>query len=90
LLELADGQRGSFAVVDLTQVTFIDSTGLSALVTAEKHFRRLGRKLRLVVSHPAVLRVFEVTNLDEIFDIFPTLTEAIPARLLSDIALTSD
>ncbi len=56
-------------VVDLTGVTFLDSTGLSVLVTAQKHCRDNGGGLELVIASNAVLRVFEITGLTQHFDI---------------------
>jgi anti-sigma B factor antagonist len=56
-------------VVDLSDVTFLDSTGLSVLVTAQKHCRDNGGAIELVITSPSVLRVFEITGLAQHFSI---------------------
>ena len=55
--------------VDLSQVSFIDSTGMAAL--AHLHFLAAERGSRLVLLNPStrVLRLFELTNLEEFFEI---------------------
>ena len=56
--------------IDLTDVAFIDSVGMSVLVAAHKRLRRDGRGLEVVV--PAHLRRnFEITGLTEFLDIVP-------------------
>jgi anti-sigma B factor antagonist len=60
---LADGF--SKLVVDLGDVTFIDSTGIGVLVGALKRLGRAGGRLELVCSEPNLLRIFEITGLDQ-------------------------
>ena len=56
--------------IDLTDVPFIDSVGMSVLVAAHKRFQRDGRTLEIVV--PAHLRPnFEITGLTAFLDIVP-------------------
>ena len=54
-------------VVDLRDLGFIDSTGLSALVGADDRAREDGRDLLLVRGPARVQRVFEITGLDRRF-----------------------
>jgi anti-sigma B factor antagonist len=64
--------HGNAAVVlDLTDVGFIDSTGLSVLLNGLRRVTQLHGNLALVCANPTVLRLFQVTSLDETFDIFP-------------------
>lgn len=64
--------NGSAAVVlDLSDVGFIDSTGLSVLLNGLRRVTQLQGNLALVCANPTVLRLFHVTSLDETFDIFP-------------------
>lgn len=62
-------------IVDLQEVTFLDSLSLSAIIGARK---RLGDDARvaIVATHPYVLLVLEATALDAVLDVFPTLEEA--------------
>jgi anti-sigma B factor antagonist len=66
-------------VVDLTEVKFIDSTGLGVLVTALKHVRENKGSLDVVVTTPRVLRVFSLTGLDVVIPLHATLEEALPS-----------
>lgn len=66
-------------VVDLTAVRFLDSTGLGVLVGRLKLTRSLGGALRLVSREERVLKVFQITGLDKVFEIHPTLDEALAA-----------
>jgi anti-sigma B factor antagonist len=75
---IATGKTG--VVIDMTEVAFIDSTGLSVLLNALRRVTRNQGALSLAVSNPTVLRLFEITRLDSTFDIAPTREEAI-ARL---------
>jgi anti-anti-sigma factor len=55
--------------LDLRELTFLDSTGLSRLVAARRRARKAGRRLVLVRGTPAVQRVFQLTAVDEAFEI---------------------
>jgi anti-sigma B factor antagonist len=56
-------------VVDLSEVAFIDSTGLGVLVDALRRRQRAGGDLMLVIDNPSVRRLFEMTGLDTVFTI---------------------
>jgi anti-sigma B factor antagonist len=56
-------------VVDLTGVSFIDSTALGVLIGAHERCTAAGTTLRLVVAEPRILKIFEITGLTELFDI---------------------
>lgn len=56
-------------VLDMTDVAFIDSTGLSVLLSALRRVTRRDGRLALVCTNPTVLRLFEITRLDTTFDI---------------------
>jgi anti-sigma B factor antagonist len=60
-------QGFSSVVVDLGAVTFLDSTGLSVLVTGLKQCRAAGGDFRLTDPQPNVRRVLEITGLTDIF-----------------------
>lgn len=66
-------------VVSLEGVEFIDSTGLGVLVGVLKRIRNREGTLRLVCSQAGVMRVFTITGLEKVFEIFPTLDEALAA-----------
>jgi anti-sigma B factor antagonist len=52
-------------VVDLSKLTFLDSTGLRCIVTADERARDQGRRVVIVRGPDAVQRVFTITRLEE-------------------------
>jgi anti-sigma B factor antagonist len=76
---LRDLQTGSRprVVVDLTAVPFIDSTGIGVLVGALRRTRDMGGDFALVVVAKGVLKLLEITKLDQVFTIHATLSEAV-------------
>lgn len=63
-------------VIDLSLVRFMDSSGLGALVATLKKMGGEG-KLKLAAAQPAVVDLFNLTSMDKLFTILPSLTEAI-------------
>ncbi len=63
-------------VLDLSNVDFIDSSGLGAIVAAMKNMGT-ERKLALAGLTPTVERVFQLTRMDSVFSVFPTLEGAL-------------
>jgi anti-sigma B factor antagonist len=76
-LDEAMRRDASAIVLDLTEVEFIDSTGLSVLLNGLRTITLRGGRLALAISNPTVLRLFEITRLDATFDIEPTLQDAL-------------
>ena len=64
-------------VVDLEDVTFLDSTALSVLIGAHKRLARLGGALHLVTTRDQILRVLNITGLSRVFAVHPTLEDAV-------------
>jgi anti-sigma B factor antagonist len=64
-------------IVDLTEVGFIDSTGLSVLLNALRRITRAGGTLTLVCTNPTVMRLFEVTKMDTTFTIVESRDDAL-------------
>ena len=55
-------------VLDLSSLSFLDSTGLRTIVTADQRARKSGRRLAIVRGPNTVHRVFTITRLDERLD----------------------
>ena len=66
-------------IVDLSKVTFIDSTALGVLVSGAKRVRPHNGNLDIVCTDENIIRIFEITGLDRIFGIYPSRGEAIKA-----------
>ena len=75
LLEAAIVESRTPVVVDLSEVSFIDSLSLATIVRAQK---RLGGSTRmaLVARHPYVLLIVEAGGLDSVLAVFETRAEA--------------
>lgn len=75
---LADALSGGAnqIVLDLANVTFIDSTALGVLVGAQRALPA-GTRLAIACAQENVLRIFEMTGLDGMFEILPTVEEAL-------------
>ena len=74
-LELA--ASGRTLVVDLDQVSFIDSSGLAALVGAARRAAAHGASLQVVCAQPRIRQLFRLTGLDGQIPLPPTLDEAL-------------
>ncbi len=72
-------QRPPRLVVDLSGVTHLDSSGVSALVEIYRRLNRYGGEIRLAGMNSMVRGIFEITKLDQIFSIFSTSDEALKA-----------
>jgi anti-sigma B factor antagonist len=75
LLSVAD--RTGNVIVDLSSCSFLDSRGLEALIVAWEHVDPSNRPLAVVISNPNVLRVFQITGFDELFEMYPSLGAAV-------------
>lgn len=65
LADLVDNGNNRI-VVDLAQTTFVDSSGLGALIGGLKAARQGGGDLRITDPAPTVMAVLELTNLDKL------------------------
>jgi anti-sigma B factor antagonist len=77
----AHGEGTAVAVVDLTEVEFLDSSGLRALAQCQQLLGSPdgGAALRLVVATDAVRRILDVTGTRSYFDVYDTLDDALGA-----------
>jgi anti-sigma B factor antagonist len=69
------GNDISILVLDLAAVESLDSAGLMALVSALKLAQGLGRRFSLCGVSPAIKIIFELTQLDEVFEIIEGTAE---------------
>ena len=66
-------------VVDLGEVSFIDSTALGVLIGALRKLGPAGGSLALVCTDPNILGIFEVTGLDRILEVHQSRADALAA-----------
>lgn len=74
---LAGGAR--HLIVDLSEVGFLDSTGLGVLVKALKRAREAEGGLAVVVTAERISKVFRITGLDAVMPLHPDVDSAVTA-----------
>jgi anti-sigma B factor antagonist len=79
LLALVD-QGATKIVVDLSDVPFVASGCLGALMVAQKRVRGRGGYIRLIAPQPLVRSVLEITKLTKLFAIYRTTQAALAAK----------
>ncbi|WP_199440164.1 STAS domain-containing protein [Umezawaea beigongshangensis] len=76
---LAAGTTPRAVVLDLTDVSYVDSCGLNLMVRAHQHCGAAGTSLRVVASARAVLMPLQVTELDRVLTVCTALADALAA-----------
>src|SRR4051812_41089332 len=76
-LRTAIDHDGQLVLVDLTAVTFIDSSGLAALVFAYLRLRSSGGRIAVVAPSEHQRRVFAIAGLDTILGVRATKADAV-------------
>lgn len=76
-LRQATLEREGPVVLDLCEVTYIDSAGISVLLNALRRLTRLRRRLVIACPPGGVRRVFEITRLDDALAVMDSREEAI-------------
>lgn len=76
-LRRVEAERPGLIVLDLKQLTFMDSTGLRLLITADARARQDARQLAIVKGNEMVQRVLRLTRLDERLNIVDDASTAL-------------
>lgn len=71
------GKKTPKIVIELSRVTYVDSSGLATLVGILKNMRSYGGKMRLAAMSPKIKSLFEITKLDKLFEIMASEEEAV-------------
>jgi anti-anti-sigma factor len=66
-----------YIVIDLSEVTFLSSSGLRVLLLLTRDLHKRGSDLRLCAAQPHVAEVFQLTGFDQIFELHPTREAAV-------------
>jgi anti-anti-sigma factor len=64
-----------YLLVNLQEITFMDSSGLGALVSALKSIRNINGDMVICGANDQVQMLFELTSMNKIFKIYPTVDE---------------
>lgn len=78
-LVLCKPKNSTKLIIDMNEVQFCDSNGLSALLIADRTMRQHGGSVHLVHVHNKVLDLMRITQLDRIFTINKKIEEALKA-----------
>lgn len=68
--------NGADVIVDMSGVTYIDSSTVASFVSAFQTARQSGRKFVLAAMSESTLRVLELARLDRVFVLAPTVDDA--------------
>jgi anti-sigma B factor antagonist len=75
IIDLVDAGATNI-VVDMEKVEFLDSTGLGVLVGGLKRVRLKDGTLQIVTSQDKLLKIFDITGLNKVFSIHPSVEAA--------------
>jgi len=72
--------KGTYTfTIDMQGVRYIDSTGLGVLIGGLKRVREHGGSVNLVSTNPQTKKIFDITGLVRVFDIFDSVDAAVKA-----------
>ena len=63
-------------IIDLSGVTSLDSTGIGYLIAGYNRIMAAGGDMRMAGANARVLRLFQMTGVDQLLSLYPTLAEA--------------
>lgn len=70
-------ERRAQIVIDMEKVTFINSSGLGALISSLRDVRVSGGRIALCQLEPYIEEIFTITNLTRVFDCYATVADAL-------------
>jgi anti-sigma B factor antagonist len=79
IIDLVEG-GATRIVVDMEKVDFLDSTGLGVLVGGLKRVRVKDGSLSIVTTQDKILKIFDITGLNRVFAIHPSVDAAVAAE----------
>lgn len=79
-LQQAATEAARLLIIDLEAVSYFGSAGLNAVLDCHRRGLKTGTSVRLVAENGVVVRPIQVTNLDSVLDLYPTLPDALQGR----------
>jgi anti-anti-sigma factor len=64
-------------IIDLSEVKYVDSSGLSAILTGNRMWKETGSFILTGIISPTVMKLLEISKLDSVLTIVPTIDESI-------------
>jgi anti-sigma B factor antagonist len=80
-----NGEGISNVILDLSAVKYVDSSGLSAILVANRLCDNANGKLVLAAVSDHVMKLLQISQLDSILDILPTVEESVDAIFMNEI-----
>jgi stage II sporulation protein AA (anti-sigma F factor antagonist) len=75
--EVLDKHISKYLLMNLADLTFIDSSGLGVILGRYKKVNLLGGKILVTNVKPQIVRIFELSGLHKILTVYPTENEAL-------------
>lgn len=72
-------------ILNLADVKFVDSSGLSAILTANRLWKNTGSFILTGIKHDSVKKLIEISRLNTVLTIVPTLKESIEFVFMEDL-----
>jgi anti-anti-sigma factor len=72
-------------IFDLSKVKYVDSSGLSAILTADRLMKTNGSFVLTGIEQPAVKKLFEISRLDSVLSMAPTKQEAVEYVFMEEL-----
>lgn len=72
-------------ILDLSDVKYVDSSGLSAILTANRLWKDQGSFVLTGAVHPTVKKLIDISRLESVLSIIPTLEESIEYVFMEEI-----
>lgn len=72
-------------ILDLAAVKFVDSSGLSAILTANRLWGGQGTFVLTGIEHDAVKKLIEISRVNTVLTILPTISESIDFVMMEEI-----
>jgi anti-anti-sigma factor len=72
-------------ILDLSDIRYVDSSGLSAILIAKRLADQVGGTLILCNASDHVLKLMQISKLDSVLSILPTLEESVDAIFMADL-----
>ncbi len=72
-------------ILDLSQVKYVDSSGLSAILTANRLWKSLGTFVLTGIEHAPVRKLIEISRLDSVLTIVPTVSESVDYIIMDEL-----
>lgn len=84
-LVILSNEKITNLILDLSNVKYVDSSGLSAILTANRLWKSLGRFILTGVKHDPVRKLIEISRLDSVLTIIPTVSESVDYIIMESL-----